>query len=456
MHTLRCIKVKKLFGRYDYQLPADAELLDDVNILYGQNGAGKTTVLGLVFRLLSSSQKSGHRTRISEIPFQQLEVTLQDGTKLSATKDPQLLVGPVDFEIATPNTGTVSWRFIPGQTSPIDVENLPAALNVAKLPAEMREHVIRALEEKRYFDELVRLNIKVFMLTSDRMLLGDSSKEVTRVDQRLDGSRARPKLADLVLEHRVNAVQDALESASAWVRTKFFDRTYGANESSTNFYLDVVKKIAKSSYRTRTGLNQAQQAKTVAGLEQSIREIERLSKEFQRFGLGLASVSSELLGIIQGVSGNRLQLLSTILEPHLASLIARYEVLRPPYLLVNTFVDTLNKFFRDKRITYSVRHGFQVVVPNADEKLEQIAPSQLSSGEQQLLLLFCHVLTTRDSPNIFIIDEPELSLNILWQRMLVTSMLEVAKGSELQLILASHSMEILAKHRNRVVSMLDN
>ena len=67
--------------------------------------------------------------------------------------------------------------------------------------------------------------------------------------------------------------------------------------------------------------------------------------------------------------------------------------------------------------------------------------------------MFCHVLTTRDNPSIFIIDEPELSLNIVWQRMLVASILEVARGAKLQLILASHSMEILAKHRDRVVSM---
>ena len=137
----------------------------------------------------------------------------------------------------------------------------------------------------------------------------------------------------------------------------------------------------------------------------------------------------------------------------MASVKARYDGLQPLYNLINTFVNAINKFFRDKKIEYSVRGGFRIVVETDQSATQEITPGQLLSGEQQLLLLFCHVLTARDNPSIFIIDEPELSLNIVWQRMLVALMLEVAKGSMLQLILASHSKEILAKHRDRVVNM---
>ena len=57
------------------------------------------------------------------------------------------------------------------------------------------------------------------------------------------------------------------------------------------------------------------------------------------------------------------------------------------------------------------------------------------------------------TPRVFIDDEHELSRNIVGQRMLGISLLEVAKGATLQLILASHSMDILAKHREKVVTM---
>lgn len=454
MHNLRAISITRLFGRYNYALPASTQLLDDVNILYGENGAGKTTVLNLVFHLLSPSDSAGHRTRIAETPFVQLDVTLQDGTKVSAKKDPQLLVGPVEFRIAAPHAKATTWNFTPGAaTTSFKIDDLPSNIDIGRLPNEMRQQVARALEQRRFFEELRKLRITVFMLTSDRILLGDSVRDAVRPDPRADGPRARARLSDIVLEHRVASVADALAAASAWVRSKFLERTYGPNESSTNLYLDVAKRIAKSSYRTKTGLSSNQQAKTITSLEQTISALDRRTAEFQKFGLGLAPISPELLSVVQTAKGNRLQLINTILEPHLASVKARYDGLQPVYTLINAFVTTLNKFFKDKQIEYSVRSGFRIVSDLHRSENQEITPGQLSSGEQQLLLLFCHVLTTRDNPNIFIIDEPELSLNIVWQRMLVASLLSVAKGSQLQLILASHSMEILAKHRDRVVNM---
>lgn len=455
MQNIRSISVTKLFGRYNYILPASNQLLDDVNILYGENGAGKTTLLSLVFHLLSPSENAGHRNRIAETPFSKLEVTLKDGITISAMKDPQLLVGPVEFCIAGTQQTPVIWQFTPGLSvlELIKSENLPNEIDFDRLPNEMRQQVSRVMEQKKFFAELRMLKITVFMLTSDRILLGDAVPDTPRPDPRGDGSRARARLSDIVLEHRIAAVTDALNTASAWVRSKFLERTYGPNELSTNLYLDVAKKIAKSTYRTKTGLSEIQLTKTITALEQSIADIQRRTAEFQKFGLGLLAVSPELLPTVQGAQGNRLQLLSTILEPHLASVKASYDGLQPLYNLINTFVNAINKFFRDKRIEYSVRSGFRIVIETEQSLTHEITAGQLSSGEQQLLLLFFHVLTTRDNPSIFIIDEPELSLNIVWQRMLVASMLEVAKGSKLQLVLASHSMEILAKHRDRVVSM---
>jgi predicted ATP-binding protein involved in virulence len=56
---------------------------------------------------------------------------------------------------------------------------------------------------------------------------------------------------------------------------------------------------------------------------------------------------------------------------------------------------------------------------------------------------------------IFIIDEPELSLNVKWQRRIVQSLLDCAEGASVQFIMASHSMEVLAAHRKHVVQLVN-
>ena len=39
-----CIDIKKLYGKYDYQIPFN----EDLTILYGHNGCGKTTILNIL------------------------------------------------------------------------------------------------------------------------------------------------------------------------------------------------------------------------------------------------------------------------------------------------------------------------------------------------------------------------------------------------------------------------
>ncbi|MBK1990990.1 ATP-binding protein, partial [Sphaerospermopsis aphanizomenoides BCCUSP55] len=129
---------------------------------------------------------------------------------------------------------------------------------------------------------------------------------------------------------------------------------------------------------------------------------------------------------------------------------ARFNALQSIQNLLTTFESTINKFFHDKYIKIHVTDGIKIFT---DENLE-LSPDKLSSGEKQLLLLFCNTLTARDKATIFIIDEPEISLNVKWQRQLIDALLELTKGSQVQFILATHSIELLSKYKNHVIKLV--
>ena len=57
--------------------------------------------------------------------------------------------------------------------------------------------------------------------------------------------------------------------------------------------------------------------------------------------------------------------------------------------------------------------------------------------------------------SIFIIDEPEISLNVKWQRKLGDTLLKFAKGRNVQFILASHSIELLSGHGKNVFKLIN-
>ena len=74
------------------------------------------------------------------------------------------------------------------------------------------------------------------------------------------------------------------------------------------------------------------------------------------------------------------------------------------------------------------------------EDNQNIPLNSLSSGEKKLLVIFMHCLFNEDVP--IIIDEPEISLSIIWQENLLPDLLE--KTDIKQIIVATHSAAIIS------------
>lgn len=71
--------------------------------------------------------------------------------------------------------------------------------------------------------------------------------------------------------------------------------------------------------------------------------------------------------------------------------------------------------------------------------LENIDLSVVSSGERKLLIIFAIAIFANDT--VLIMDEPELSLSIVWQRTLISDLLEY--GKQEKIIAATHSPYIV-------------
>jgi predicted ATPase len=102
------------------------------------------------------------------------------------------------------------------------------------------------------------------------------------------------------------------------------------------------------------------------------------------------------------------------------------------HTIISTYVETVNQFFSGKLLDLNVQSGIVI----RSKWSGSINPNFLSSGERQLLLLLSNTILARWMATIFIIDEPELSLNIKWQRQLVEALLRCSFGGGVQYILA--------------------
>jgi len=453
-HHIQSINIVRLFGRYSYSFPASGNELKGLNIIYGGNGLGKTTLLNLVFHLFSIGQGKTNLDFISKTAFESFKVTLNDSTTISASKDPQLLIGSVKFKIKIKGEPSQEWEYIPGQQGIISPNDLPEGLDLSKISLRMRGEVKQVLNQRSLLGLMNALEAKTYMLTSDRIFLGDSTESSTV--NRITQDRVRLKVSELVVSYRNDAVSEALHSTSRWLQEQFLDSSYGSNGATSNVYEDVIVKIATTQYTTKKGIGKGESEKIKEELLKDITDINKKSVEYRELGLRRTNVSDLVYETVENCTGNKLVLVDNVLRPYLAELKERQRQIQPINDMIKQFVAAANRFFNDKKLVFNIISGLKIFVFHEKQITEEeIKSEQLSSGEKQLIFILCRVLTARGKTSIFIIDEPEISLNITWQRMLMSTLMELSQKSELQLIIASHSMEIIAQHSDRVVLLED-
>lgn len=84
---------------------------------------------------------------------------------------------------------------------------------------------------------------------------------------------------------------------------------------------------------------------------------------------------------------------------------------------------------------------------------KRIEISELSSGEQNILTILFHLIFDTTKNAIILIDEPEISLHIIWQQMLADALYRLSNDSKnnMQVIVASHSLYFGEEHPETIV-----
>jgi predicted ATP-binding protein involved in virulence len=80
----------------------------------------------------------------------------------------------------------------------------------------------------------------------------------------------------------------------------------------------------------------------------------------------------------------------------------------------------------------------------------------LSSGEQQELVLLYDLLFLVSPNTLVLIDEPELSLHVMWQEDFLSDLLRIVELTECDVVLATHSPFISGARDDLMVPMSIN
>jgi len=119
--------------------------------------------------------------------------------------------------------------------------------------------------------------------------------------------------------------------------------------------------------------------------------------------------------------------------------VAKFEILRELRVRLELFTAFLNQHYEDKYVAITRDDGFTIMMKD-DRRLR---PWELSSGEQQVLALAFEILFASKPKTLILIDEPELSLHVLWQSTLIDDLVAMGRTRNVQFILATHSPTLI-------------
>lgn len=118
---------------------------------------------------------------------------------------------------------------------------------------------------------------------------------------------------------------------------------------------------------------------------------------------------------------------------------------------IQIFLEIVAKKLKSKRFSVNRKDGF--LIESLHDTGGILHPTQLSSGEQHQIVLFYELIFKANNNSFFLIDEPEISLHIDWQRSFLHDIRKISVLGDSNFLIATHSPQIIGGHRELAIAL---
>ncbi|ATG42384.1 cytochrome c biogenesis protein CcmA [Phaeobacter piscinae] len=420
------LKIEELYDT----LNLDLNFHEELNLLVGINGSGKTSALSVIDWLLTPNY-----AKLATQTYKRLALSIEkDGQK---------------FDISAENDGDVALVKVETDTDTFH----PIAIPVERLDRRFEmEDAYRGLspdeEEVKAWDFLDNLR-KPTVVSLERTITAEVEKEVYY-------ERPRPP-------HKRNRRTTPLEHVQEIFGQHYADYRGQVGENDTRLKSQIILTALHSpdadqptlpSFQFPQESTEQLEAKVLNYLSSSFPS-EDVSNHVPRFFSYFRSLSDEIEQSSEK-SGKVVDLIQSQFSrvDNLARAFKEFEERNAEaFSHLKAYLDAVNKFLKDSnKLVYADSRGRLVFaeLKNGMPIGSSRPISKMSSGETQIIILFALMAFESAENSVFIVDEPELSLHPKWQTEFMESFLRLCPSNS-QVLVATHSPEIAAGRKTSCV-----
>ncbi|MEG4963686.1 MULTISPECIES: AAA family ATPase [unclassified Microcoleus] len=411
---LERVQIKGLYGS---KKNIDAHIRDNILILVGENGSGKTTFLRILFNLLA-----GRWLSLSQSRFESAILTIDD-------KEVKIFYSDITREMEKFNKNFLS------DCSPYLREKIIAEVNEFPEAFQTEESIERVAKS---YGLTTHYLSGQFLFNYKNNTKQQTNQTLKNIIKQID--------AQILYLPTYRRIEQGLESVVDWLepydlrRQKMRPFNSKHNQAHIEFVefgmQDVEISIKRECNRLKEfqsknlnilTLNHFNDIVSLAYKREDIqRQLDNFSEEESQFVLNRMDESvvdekqrNDWLKEIQKVREKKdtWSERDQIICYYFLKILNFQKSLQAEESKISSFCKTCSEYISDKKFVYdSASFKFHIYSKFGYPTGEPVQLSDLSSGEKQIVSLFSHLYLSGQSRYFVLIDEPELSLSVPWQR----------------------------------------
>lgn len=396
-------------------------------ILVAENGYGKTSILNAFYAILSNDIE-----KLRTINFDKIEIKFLGNSDVYTVNKDTLVPENTDFYLW--KMSRIFERYdIHENLEGISKEDRIDFVN--NLMFRDTQSAIQAIRNNEYLSEKIKNHLENDIIDLHHTL---KNEEVLEVE---NGVSIMSRVFDEVVVRglKILYLPTYRRIEESFVNLYIGERKYEPKLKFLNFGMsDVERKIGKltesisESFKYEFNKLNSQMLSKFVQVNNQKSSLTKNFVDINEIKLVLKRLSSDYLS-----DDEKLSILSMVNDETIynnenrslfyfvSSLVDVYSKERDKEKLITDFINICNKYLVNKEFVYDDINVKVYVVRKKSRK--KIDLHNLSSGEKQIVSIFADIFLDKEANKIIFFDEPELSLSIEWQKMLLKDIIDSNK-----------------------------